>query len=231
VVAGIIQAAAAGTTLGVASLVLIGVKAVAFLAGALVLGAFFSPRFFRASLALHSKNIALTLSLSFCFLLSYLAMKAGLAPIVGAFAAGLVLEEAHFKGHVDRGETPLHEALAPLIALFVPVFFVRMGMLVDIRTFADTSILTFAALLTAAAVLGKLVCGLVVPKGVSPLTVGIGMMPRGEVGLIFAAMGAKLILDGRPVIDAGTYAAAIFMVVATTMATPPLLGWALRRSG
>lgn len=231
VVAGIIQAAAAGTTLGVASLVLIAVKAVVFLVGALVLGALLSPRVFRASLALHSKNIALTLSLSFCFLLSYLAMKAGLAPIVGAFAAGLVLEKAHFKGHVDRGETDLHDALAPLIALFVPVFFVRMGMLVDIRTFADTSILTFAALLTAAAVLGKLVCGLVVPKGVSGLTVGIGMMPRGEVGLIFASMGAKLILDGRPVIDAGTYASAIFMVVATTMATPPLLGWALRRNG
>jgi Kef-type K+ transport system membrane component KefB len=231
VVSGVIESAASGTTLGVGSLVLIGVKAVVFLAGALVLGALLSPRIFRASLALRSKNIALTLALAFCFLLSYLAMKAGLAPIVGAYAAGLVLENAHFKGHVERGETEMHQALAPLVALFVPVFFVRMGMLVDLRSFADTSILKFAVLLTLAAALGKLVCGLVVPKGVSRLTVGIGMLPRGEVGLIFAAMGARMMLDGRPVIDAGTYAAAVFMVVVTTMVTPPLLGWTFRRSG
>ena len=55
------------------------------------------------------------------------------------------------------------------------------------------------------------------------------MMPRGEVGLIFAGIGATLLLDGRPVVDAATYAAAIFMVMATTVATPPLLAWALRR--
>jgi Kef-type K+ transport system membrane component KefB len=231
VVSGVIESAASGTTLGVGSLVLIGVKAVVFLAGALVLGALLSPRIFRASLALRSKNIALTLALAFCFLLSYLAMKAGLAPIVGAYAAGLVLENAHFKGHVERGETEMHQALAPLVALFVPVFFVRMGMLVDLQSFADTSILRFAVLLTLAAALGKLVCGLVVPKGVSRLTVGIGMLPRGEVGLIFAAMGAKMMLDGRPVVDAGTYAAAVFMVVVTTMVTPPLLARTLRRSG
>jgi Kef-type K+ transport system membrane component KefB len=231
VVAGVIESAASGTALGVGSLVLIGVKAAVFLAGALVLGARLSPRIFRASLALRSKNIALTLALAFCFLLSYLAMKAGLAPIVGAYAAGLVLEDAHFKEHVERGETGMHQALAPLVALFVPVFFVRMGMLVDLRSFADSSILKFAVLLTLAAALGKLVCGLVVPRGVSRLTVGIGMLPRGEVGLIFAAMGARMMLDGRPVVDAGTYAAAVFMVVVTTMITPPLLGWTLRRSG
>ncbi len=69
-----------------------------------------------------------------------------------------------------------------------------------------------------------------VPSGVSRLTVGLGMMPRGEVGLIFAGIGAKLMLDGRPVVDAGTYAAAVFMVVATTMATPPALVWAARRA-
>jgi Kef-type K+ transport system membrane component KefB len=55
------------------------------------------------------------------------------------------------------------------------------------------------------------------------------MMPRGEVGLIFAGIGAQLVLGGRPIIDPATYAAAVFMVVVTTMATPPLLVWALRR--
>jgi Kef-type K+ transport system membrane component KefB len=156
------------------------------------------------------------LSLGFCFVLSYLAGLAGLAPIVGAFAAGLVLEEVHFEGHVKRGEPPLHESLGPLIGLLVPVFFVRMGMLVNLRSFASPSVLGFAALLTLAAVAGKLACAFATPKGVSGLTVGLGMMPRGEVGLIFAAIGARLVLNGHPVVDTGTYAAAVFMVVVTT---------------
>jgi Kef-type K+ transport system membrane component KefB len=163
------------------------------------------------------------LSLSFRFLLSYLAVEAGLAAIVGAFAAGLVLEDLHFEDHVKRGERPLHESIEPLIALLVPLFFVRMGLIVD------ASVLGLAAALTIAAIVGKLACALVVPKGVPGLTVGLGMMPRGEVGLIFAGMGAHLVLNGRPVIDAGAYAAAVFMVVMTTMAAPPLLLWSMKR--
>ena len=85
--------------------------------------------------------------------------------------------------------------------------------------------------LSLAAIAGKLVCGLAVPRDVSRLTVGLGMMPRGEVGLIFAAIGARLVLEGQPVIDASTYAAAVFMVVATTLVTPPLLVWSIRRAG
>ena len=200
-----------------------------FLVGALVVGSILSPRVFRGALALRSRGLVLVLSLGFCFLLSYLALRAGLAPIVGAFAAGLVLEDVHFEGHVQRGEPALHHSLEPLIALLVPVFFVRMGMLVDIRSFASPSVLGFAALLTVAAVIGKMACAVAAPRGVSGLTVGLGMMPRGEVGLIFAGIGAQLMLGGRPVVDAGTYAAAVFMVIATTMATPPLLLWSVRR--
>ncbi len=231
VVSGIIRAAAAGTDLSAVSVALIVVKAVAFLVGALLVGSLVSPRVFRGALGLRSRGVVLALALGFCFLLSYLALRAGLAPIVGAFAAGLVLEDVHFEDHVKRGEPPLHESLEPLIALLVPVFFIRMGMLVDLRSFASASILGFAVLLTLAAVVGKLVCGLVAPAGVPRLTVGLGMMPRGEVGLIFAGIGAKLLLDGHPVVDAGTYAAAVFMVVVTTMLTPPLLVWSLRRTG
>lgn len=229
VVSALITAAGTGQALGMAPLIAIVLKAVAFLVGALVIGSFLSPRVFRTALALRSTGVVQALALSFCFLLSYLALWAGLAPIVGAFAAGLVLEDVHFEDHVRRGERPLHETLEPLIALLVPVFFVRMGMLVDLRSFASPAVLGFAALLTVAAIVGKLACGLVVPKGMSRLTVGLGMMPRGEVGLIFAGIGAQLMLDGRPVVDAGTYAAAVFMVVATTMATPPLLLWSMRR--
>lgn len=229
VVSGIIGAAAGGSSLAPIAVAAIVAKAVAFLAGALVIGSLLSPRLFRSALALHSRRVVLTLSLAFCFALAYLALRAGLAPIVGAFAAGLVLEDVHFEGHRNRGEPPLHESLEPLTALLVPVFFVRMGMLVDLRSFASGSVLGFAALLTLAAVLGKLACGAVAPKGVSRLTLGLGMMPRGEVGLIFAGIGAQLVLNGRPVVDAGTYAAAVFMVVATTILTPPLLLWSLRR--
>jgi Kef-type K+ transport system membrane component KefB len=229
VISGIIQAAAAGTEPSMGAIVIIVVKAFAFLAGALVVGSYLSPRVFRAALALRSRGVIDALALSFCFLLSWLALLAGLAPIVGAFAAGLVLEDAHFEEHVQRGATPLHHSLEPLIGLLVPVFFVRMGMLVDVRSFASAEVLGFAILLTAAAILGKIACALAVPPGISGLTVGLGMMPRGEVGLIFAGIGAQLVLGGRPVIDGATYAAAVFMVVVTTMATPPLLQWSLRR--
>jgi Kef-type K+ transport system membrane component KefB len=228
VVSGIIQAASAGSTVSAGALAAIVAKAVVFLVGALLVGSLLSPRVFRGALALRSRGVVLALSLGLCFLLSYLALRAGLAPIVGAFAAGLVLEEVHFEDHVKRGEPPLHESLEPLVALLVPVFFIRMGMLVDLRSFASSSVLGFAALLTAAAVLGKLACSLVAPAGESRLTVGLGMMPRGEVGLIFAGIGAKLVLDGRPVVDAGTYAAAVFMVVVTTLLTPPLLTWSMK---
>jgi Kef-type K+ transport system membrane component KefB len=230
VVSGIISAAATGTTLGLAAIGMIVVRAFVFLAGALVFGSFLAPRIFRGALALRSTNLVQVLSLALCFGLSYLALLAGLAPIVGAFAAGLILEEVHFEGFVHRGERPLHETLEPLIALLVPVFFVRMGMMVDLRSFASASIIGFALLLTIAAIAGKLVCALAVPRGMPALSVGLGMMPRGEVGLIFAGIGAQLMLGGRPVIDAATYSAAVFMVLATTVATPPLLLWSIRKA-
>ncbi|MGE0453465.1 MAG: cation:proton antiporter [Vicinamibacteria bacterium] len=229
VISGVITAAGSGVPMEMASIGMIVLRAFLFLVGALVIGSFVSPRLFRSALALRSAGIVQAFSLSFCFLLAWLALKAGLAPIVGAFAAGLVLEDVHFEALVQRGEKPLHESLEPLIALFVPVFFVRMGMLVDLSSFASRSVLVFALVLTLAAIVGKLACGLGVPRGMSRLVVGLGMMPRGEVGLIFAGIGATLVVDGVPVVAPDTYAAAVFMVVATTMAAPPLLLWAMRR--
>jgi Kef-type K+ transport system membrane component KefB len=231
IIAGVIQAAAAGTTLDAAGIAAIVLKAFVFLVGAILIGSRLSPRIFRQALAIHSAGLVQALSLSLCFGLAWLATKAGLAPIVGAFAAGLVLEDVHFEGLVKRGEKPLHESLHPLTALLVPVFFVRMGLLVHVDNFLKPGVLGFAALLTVAAMVGKWVCGLAVPRGVSGVTVGLGMMPRGEVGLIFAGIGASLVLDGQPVVNPETYAAAVFMVVVTTMATPPLLLWSLKRDG
>jgi Kef-type K+ transport system membrane component KefB len=228
VIAGVINAAGAGEALAGGTVAVIVAKAVAFLAAALLVGSFVSPRLFRSALALRATGVVQSLALGACFVFSFLAVKAGLAAIVGAFAAGLVLEEVHFEGQMKRGERPLHETLEPLIALFVPIFFVRMGMLVDLRSFGSGRVIVFAAVLTLAAAAGKLACGLVVPRSVGRLSVGLGMMPRGEVGLIFAGIGSTLVLAGRPVVTPDTYAAAVLMVVATTMATPPALVWAVR---
>jgi Kef-type K+ transport system membrane component KefB len=229
IIAGVIRSAAVGTTLDAMGVVAIVAKAFVFLVGAILVGSFLSPRLFRQALAIRSTGVVQALSLSLCFGLSWLAAVAGLAPIVGAFAAGLVLEDVHFEDHVKRGEKPLHESLRSITALLVPVFFVRMGMLVHVDNFLKPGVLGFAVFLTLAAMVGKWVCGLAVPKGVSRVTVGLGMMPRGEVGLIFAGIGASLVLAGKPVVSPETYAAAVFMVVVTTMATPPLLLWSLRR--
>jgi Kef-type K+ transport system membrane component KefB len=229
VVAGMITAAGGGTALGMGGILLILAKALVFLAGALLIGARLSPAIFRRALVLRSTGVVQALALGFCFALCYLAGVAGLAPIVGAFAAGLVLEEVHFHGHRERGERDLHDSLQPLTALFVPIFFARMGMLVDLHSFFSGPVMVLALALTLAAVAGKLVCALVTPRAASPLTVGLGMMPRGEVGLIFAGIGAQLVLNGRPVVDPEIYAAAVFMVVATTVLTPPLLMWSVRR--
>ena len=189
VISGVITAAQTGSPPGHIPMAVIVGKALVFLLGALVVGSFLSPRLFRTALRLRSRGVLQALSLGLCFGLAFLADRAGLAPIVGAFAAGLVLEEVHFEGQVRRGERPLHESLEPLIALLVPIFFVRMGMLVDVRSFASSSVLALATGLTVAAVAGKLACGFAVLRRLSPLAVGLGMMPRGEVGLIFAGMG------------------------------------------
>jgi len=231
IVAGVIQAASEGTTLAAFGIALIVAKALVFLVGAILVGSFASPRIFRHALALRSTGVVQALALGFCFALAWLASQAGLAPIVGAFAAGLVMEDVHFEDHRKRGERPLHESLHAITGLLVPVFFVRMGMLVHVESFVKPGVISFAVLITVAAMLGKWACGLVTPRGVSRTTVALGMMPRGEVGLIFAGIGATLALEGRPVVSPETYAAAVFMVVVTTMATPPLLLRSLKREG
>jgi Kef-type K+ transport system membrane component KefB len=229
IIAGVIRAAAVGETLAASGIAAIVTKALAFLVVALAVGSYLSPRVFRGALALRSRGVVLALALGFCFGLAWLAGLAGLAPIVGAFAAGLVLEDVHLEEYTRRGEHRLHDSLHALSGLLVPVFFVRMGMQVDVGSFLRPGVIGFALALTLAAMIGKWACGLVTPRGVSRVTVGVGMMPRGEVGLIFAGIGATLELGGHAVVGADTYAAAVFMVVVTTVATPPLLLWSLRR--
>src|SRR5687767_9387226 len=156
----------------------------------------------------------LVASLAFCFLLSWIANVIELATIVGAFAAGLILDEVHFHSASDRKEHPLEELLQPIATVLVPIFFVRMGVEVDLASFARAEVLGFAALLTLVAILGKLACAAgVVERGLDRLSVAVGMIPRGEVGLIFAAVGAQLMLGERRVVSPAVFSAVVIMVI------------------
>jgi Na+:H+ antiporter len=236
VVAGAIKAAATGTTLSVFGVTIIAAKALVFLAGALVAGHYLVPRLFHGAGRLESRGVLLALAVSFCFLLAWAAVLVGLAPIVGAFAAGLVLDEAHFESFRDRGEHRLEELLKPVSTLLVPIFFVLMGLRVDLRAFAKPELLGFAAALTLVAIAGKQVCSLAVrERGLNRLAVGLGMIPRGEVGLIFAGIGATLTLPNaqgisEPIIGGATFGAVVIMVIITTLVTPPALKWSLQRA-
>jgi Kef-type K+ transport system membrane component KefB len=235
VVAGAIRAAATGATLSTTGVLIIALKSLLFLFGALLAGRYLAPHVFRGGGRMATRGVLLCLALAFCFALAWLAALVGLAPIIGAFAAGLVLDEVHFEPFTRRGEQDLHDLLAPVGAVLVPVFFVLMGMRVDVQAVAQPRLLWFASALTLAAIVGKQVCSLgVLGRGVNRLAVGVGMIPRGEVGLIFAGIGAALALpDARgvatPVIDAATFGAVVIMVVVTTLVTPPALKWALAR--
>ena len=103
-----------------------------------------------------------------------------------------------------------------------------MGMGVDLMSFADSGVLMFAGVLTVAAIVGKQLASLgVIDKGVNRVAVGLGMIPRGEVGLIFASIGAAMMLKGEPVLQPSVYAAVVSMVIVTTMITPPVLKWSM----
>jgi Kef-type K+ transport system membrane component KefB len=121
--------------------------------------------------------------------------------------------------------TAAEKFLKPIATFLVPIFFVLMGIQVRLETFADLSVLGVAAGLAIAAIIGKQICGLdVLEKGLDRLTVGVGMIPRGEVGLIFASIGKS-----SQVIDDATFSAVVIMVIVTTLITPPVLKLALAR--
>jgi Kef-type K+ transport system membrane component KefB len=234
-VVGAVSAAATGTSLSVVQVLWLGAKTAAFFLSAFAIGHYAVPPIFRGAGKLESRGVLLVLSISFCFWLSWVATRVELATIVGAFAAGLVLDEAHFKSFKDRGEHDLKELLEPVTTVLVPIFFVLMGIKVDLRVFARPQLLGFALALTAAAIVGKQVCSFAVAeRGLNRLAIGLGMIPRGEVGLIVAGIGATLTLPNasgvnEPVVNTATFGAVVIMVIITTLVTPPLLKSALAR--
>ncbi|MDT7605118.1 MAG: hypothetical protein QOF61_3115 [Acidobacteriota bacterium] len=235
VMKGAVESAAAGDAVSVAGIAVVALKAVAFLAGAIIVGRLVVPQLFRGAGRLEGRGVLLALAVSICFALSWAAAALGLAAIIGAFAAGLLLEEAHFEKLPRHTKHDLTDLLAPVSQLLVPLFFVLVGLRVDLRVFARADVLAFALAMTLAAVLGKQACALGVwGRDANRLAVGFGMIPRGEVELIFAGLGATLLLHNlrgtiEPVVSPVTYGAIVATVILTTLATPPALKWAMAR--
>ncbi len=232
VVTGMIASANSGTSISVVQSALIFLKAALFLFCSLALGVWLSPKLFSFASKLQARGVLLASGLSFCFFLSWLAGKVGLAPIVGAFAAGLILEEAYYRDFQNRGEHSLEELVHPIVSFLSPVFFVLMGMQTDLRSVLEPGMIALAIALTCAAIIGKQICSLgVIGKGIDRLSIGIGMIPRGEVGLIFANIGLGLSIGGEKIISKSTFSAIIVMVIVTTVITPPALKWSFGRNG
>ncbi len=236
VIVSAIQAASSTGALSVASIAQIFAEALAFLVGAFLLGHFVFPLISPVLGRFRSKGVMLVFSLALCFFMAWLSAAVGLAPIVGAFAAGLILEEAHFDPLPNDNMQDLIALIAPLTAIFSPIFFVSVGLKVDIASFANPQLIGLSAAMLAAAVLGKLACSLgVVESGVNRLSVGLGMVPRGEVTLIFASLGMTLMLPNaqgvmEAVISPSTFGVYVFIAMVTAFLTPPALKWSLAES-
>ncbi len=230
IVLAIVSAIAASGEMpdGVGLAIIFG-KSFGFLLGALLLGAYVMPGFFRASSKLKTPGVLGAISIGLCLLLAGLSAVAGLAAIVGAFAAGLILDEVHVQPFGKKSKHDLSEIVEPIVAVVAPVFFVRTGMLVQLGG-TTTDALALAGALSLVAIIGKLVAGIGVRGDAGDkYAVGIGMVPRGEVGLIFANVGMSIIVEGEPLIGQGTYMAVVLMVMTTTVVTPPWLASRLKK--
>ena len=195
--------------------------AVVFLVGASLLGSKLAPPAFDWLARVSKSNGTLVaVALAFTLGLAALAEWAKLAPIVGAFVAGVALSRAKVAPRI-------HRELMPVGHLLIPVFFLQIGVDADVTQFAKPAVLGLAAALFAVAVIGKLVsaAGMIGSPG-DRLLVGMAMIPRGEVGLIFATIGLQQKVFGEDV-----YASVLLVVLATTLVTPPLLRWRLQRTG
>jgi Kef-type K+ transport system membrane component KefB len=229
VVTGAATTAAGTGALSPVAAGIILVKAALFLGVTVTLGHFLSGPIVRLAAATRQRGALLVIGLALCFTLAFVAELVGLADIIGAFAAGLLLDPYGRGVRTTREEATLSELLGPLSELFVPLFFVLMGVQVHLGSFLDPVILGLSVVLVLCALAGKLACAVaVLEPGARRLAVAIGMIPRGEVGLIFAGIGASLAVEGTPLLSQGVFSALVLMVLVTTLLTPPGLRWAFR---
>ncbi len=187
-------------------------SAFGFVAITVVLGRMLVPRLFDLLARLGREETLASMAIALAFTVCFLAFEAGSALIIGAFAAGLTLAPTRHARTVEHGV--LHLGM-----FFVPIFFVSVGASVDVRSFAEPRIALVGGALIVVAILGKVLAGLAPfwMRG-NKLVVGVGMIPRGEVGLIFAQMGLA-----TGALDTGIFSAITMMVMVTTLITPPVL--------
>ena len=209
-------------TVSVFSIVSTTFTSIVFLASSIMAGLWLSPFLGRWVSSMKVEGMKIVTAFLFLFIMSYLADLVGLATIIGAFAAGLILDDVHFK---NKKEHHIEVLVKPLYCIFVPIFFVLMGSQVKLDVFLDPRIIFIALVLTFVSIIGKQVCGLgVFHREANRLTVGIGMIPRGEVGLIFAGVGKEM-----GIISDSVFGSIIILVILTTLLTPFLLKWSMER--
>lgn len=217
VILAVVGALASGGALDLGSILRITIVAFGFVLVAIVAGSFLAPLLVRVIARLRVQKALFFASIMFAFALAFLAQAVGSALIIGAFAAGLVLAKTEKGEEIQR---EVHDAAQ----LFIPIFFVVVGAAVDLRTLnpfdpVSRPYFLIGLLLTVVGILGKVFAGWAAyGKNLRRLVIGVGMVPRGEVGLIFAQVGLSTAL-----ITSGLYSSVALMVIVTTFITPPIL--------
>lgn len=193
--------------------------AFAFLLGALWLGPYVIRGSIYALRGFEPLQVKIFTAFLFVMILSWAASLAGLASIIGAFAAGLILHDARF-GVLPRigPQLTIKQLFRPIEVVLAPIFFVAIGIQVKLESFLSTDVIIMAIVLTLVAVVGKLASGWGAARGSRRWMVGFAMVPRGEVGLIFASIG-----KGLGVFNDAVFAAIVLAVVCTTLVAPPLI--------
>ena len=212
----------------VSSLVISGVIDVAKISQIIILAfLFFSITLFLGPWALQKavtifsflepSEAKLCIAFLFVMILSWLATLVELAPITGAFIAGVIIHDGFFesKDSSTKKVLSIKELLAPLEILLAPIFFMLMGIQVKIESLLDWHVLMIASGLIVAAIIGKLLSGLGGSRKDDRLLIGVGMLPRGEVALIFAATGRTL-----GIMHDQMFSAIILMVLVTNLIAP-----------
>jgi len=217
VILSVVAKLVGGEAISATGIAVASALAIGFVVAAIIIGGLVMPHVFRMIARVEASGTLGVAGLVFAFLLAWLADAAGSATIIGAFSAGLVLHDTPQRQAIEKTTTSIGH-------FFVPIFFVSVGAAVDIRTLGEPRALALGGALIVVGVLGKFLAGFA-PfwfKGSKSL-IGIAMIPRGEVGLIFAQMGLA-----TGALTSQLYSAVAVMVLATTFITPPLLAMRLR---
>jgi len=216
VILSVVSGLAAGSTVSALGIVRISAVAVGFLVFAVLIGGFVVPRLFDLVVRMRVRYVLLVFAFAFALGLAALASLAGSALIIGAFAAGIILSGTNQFDTIER-------EIRPVASIFAPIFFVSVGASVNLRLLAPggegSGLLGVAAALTALAIVGKIAAGWAAPwLRFRRIVVGVGMVPRGEVGLIFADIGRR-----AGILNEAVFGAILLMVMATTFIAPPAL--------